>query len=100
MPLAPKLSGSNRTGCLVQHDHLERPCPALTRPLPRPLPRALQRSRAQAHFLDAITMKFGAEYLQGDGTNDFKAAVDVCEDGLVSWWEFDVFTQLYQPWGR
>ena len=47
-----------------------------------------------------MTMKFGADYLQGDGTNDFKEAVDVCEDGLVSWWEFDIFTQLYQPWGR
>lgn len=47
-----------------------------------------------------MKIKFGADYLQGDGAKEFKEHVDVCEDGLVSWWEFDIFTQLYQPWGR
>lgn len=48
-------------------------------------------SGLQAHFgLAAIT----------DISDDLKGHVDMTKDGRVSWWEFCVFTRLYQPWER
>jgi E3 ubiquitin-protein ligase CBL len=27
-------------------------------------------------------------------------SIDMCEDNSVSWWEFDIFATLFQPWDR
>lgn len=49
-------------------------------------------------FMDALAQKFGSSFKEGNYAELLKEHLDLCDDGYISCWEFDVFTQLYQPW--
>ena len=49
-------------------------------------------------FLRVFKQKFS--FTCQEELTAFKKSLDLCEDSMISWWEFDVFSRLFQPWDR
>eukprot|EP00038_Savillea_parva_P024397 m.43908 g.43908 ORF g.43908 m.43908 type:complete len:770 (-) comp6462_c0_seq1:95-2404(-) len=50
-------------------------------------------------FHAALVDNFGSDAVSPIA-DELRSHVDLCEDGRISWWEFDTFTHLFQPWDQ
>eukprot|EP00729_Bicosta_minor_P003299 gene3299-5055_t len=49
-------------------------------------------------FLERFREEF--EFTCDAEVKAFQKSIDLCDDEMVSWWEFDIFARLYDPWDR